>query len=78
MCIQAVQGPALMHQRWEGAILSHEWSLSRLPKTLTVWMARSDQRKALRELAQDGRVLADLGLTRQQALSEAAKPFWRR
>jgi uncharacterized protein YjiS (DUF1127 family) len=41
-------------------------------------MVRSGQRKALRELAQEGRLLSDIGLTREQALREAAKPFWRR
>jgi len=44
---------------------------------LALWSARSAQRKALRELAQDGRLLADIGLDRQQALREAAKRFWR-
>jgi uncharacterized protein YjiS (DUF1127 family) len=46
--------------------------------TLGVWFARSVQRRALRELAQDVRLLADIGLDREQALREAAKPFWRR
>jgi uncharacterized protein YjiS (DUF1127 family) len=41
-------------------------------------MVRGGQRKALRELAQEGRLLSDIGLTREQALREAAKPFWRR
>ena len=44
---------------------------------LGVWVARSGQRRALRELAKDGRLLADIGLNRQQALCEATKPFWR-
>jgi len=44
---------------------------------LGVWLARCRQRKALQELAQEGRLLADIGLDRQQALSEAGKPFWR-
>ena len=30
-----------------------------------------------RELAEDKHLLADIGLTREQALDEAAKPFWR-
>ena len=54
---------------------------SALAKTLSmlgVWLARSGERKALQELAQEGRLLADIGLNRQQALREAAKPFWRR
>jgi uncharacterized protein YjiS (DUF1127 family) len=39
--------------------------------------ARQRQRTALRELADDPHRLNDLGLTRQQALEEADKPFWR-
>jgi uncharacterized protein YjiS (DUF1127 family) len=43
---------------------------------LGLW-ARQRQRQALRELADDPHRLNDLGLTRQQALEEADKPFWR-
>ncbi|HEY5830377.1 MAG: DUF1127 domain-containing protein [Hyphomicrobiaceae bacterium] len=46
-------------------------------RTLATWMMRSAQRRALRELSQEGRLLADIGLTREQALREASKPFWR-
>jgi uncharacterized protein YjiS (DUF1127 family) len=42
------------------------------------WITRADQRRALRELAEDGRMLTDVGLTREQALREAGKPFWSR
>jgi uncharacterized protein YjiS (DUF1127 family) len=45
---------------------------------LATWVARGSQRKALRQLAEEGRLLRDIGLTREQALREAAKPFWRR
>ena len=38
---------------------------------------RRRQREALRKLADDKHLLDDLGLTREQALDEAAKPFWR-
>jgi len=41
------------------------------------WAARRRQRRALRDLAEDKHLLDDLGLTREQALDEAAKPFWR-
>jgi uncharacterized protein YjiS (DUF1127 family) len=41
------------------------------------WAERRRQRIALRELADDKHFLDDLGLTREQALDEAAKPFWR-
>lgn len=45
-------------------------------RTLSAWMERSQQRRALGELAQDEHMLADIGLTWEQALGEAAKPFW--
>ena len=41
------------------------------------WSERQRQREALRELADDKHLLDDLGLTREQALDEATKPFWR-
>ena len=46
--------------------------------TVAVWIARTGHRRALRELAEEGRLLSDIGLTREQALREAGKPFWRR
>lgn len=47
-------------------------------RVLWIWMARSSQRAVLRELAQEGRLLSDVGLDREQVLREVAKPFWRR
>lgn len=41
------------------------------------WLDRLDERVALREIADDPHLLRDVGLTRHQALHEAAKPFWR-
>jgi uncharacterized protein YjiS (DUF1127 family) len=41
------------------------------------WLDRPLQRIALREIADDPHLLSDLGLTRDEALREAAKPFWR-
>ena len=35
------------------------------------------QRAALREIAHDPHLLSDLGLTRDEALAQANKPFWR-
>jgi uncharacterized protein YjiS (DUF1127 family) len=40
-------------------------------------LARQSQREALRALADDSHLLRDLGLTREEALEEADKPFWR-
>ena len=52
-------------------------AFSKTRDTLGIWFARSVQRRALRELAQDVQLLNDIGLDRQEALREAAKPFWR-
>src|SRR5438309_11158584 len=41
------------------------------------WLDRPLQRIALREIADDPHLLSDLGLTRDAALREAAKPVWR-
>jgi uncharacterized protein YjiS (DUF1127 family) len=46
--------------------------------TVAVWIARTGHRRVLRELAEEGRLLSDVGLTREQALREAGKPFWHR
>jgi len=54
---------------WTGwAALLHE---------LSHWSERSRLRAALRDLAEDQHLLDDLGLTRQEAIDEATKPFWR-
>jgi uncharacterized protein YjiS (DUF1127 family) len=53
-------------------------ALSVCLNTVATWIARSGQRRVLGDLTQEGRLLADIGLTREQALDEAAKPFWRR
>jgi uncharacterized protein YjiS (DUF1127 family) len=52
-------------------------TFSKLLSRLGIWFVRSVQRRALRELAHDVKLLADIGIGRQQALREAAKPFWR-
>ena len=49
-----------------------------LLKMLGVWLARSGQRRALRELALDRHLMRDIGLDQEQILREAVKPFWRR
>jgi uncharacterized protein YjiS (DUF1127 family) len=43
---------------------------------LSLWMAQQQQRHALADLAEDKHRLADIGLTREQVLREAGKPFW--
>ena len=49
-----------------------------LTATIGLWLARSRQRRHLRELAEwDDYLLKDIGVSREAALREAAKPFWR-
>ena len=50
---------------------------STLAETIRLWRARRRQRRHLAELAQwDDHVLKDIGVSRDTALAEAAKPFW--
>ncbi|MHC2620832.1 uncharacterized protein YjiS (DUF1127 family) [Bradyrhizobium huanghuaihaiense] len=48
--------------------------------TIDRWLARIErinQRDDLRAIADNPHLLADLGLTREEALEQANKPFWR-
>lgn len=47
----------------------------RLLKLLRTWYARSRQRRQLLQL--DSRMYRDIGVTADEALCEARKPFWR-
>jgi uncharacterized protein YjiS (DUF1127 family) len=47
-------------------------------RTLGLWMDRSRQRKQLGELAElNDYLLKDIGVSREEAMREAEKPFWR-
>jgi len=51
----------------------------RLFDTLRVWGERNRQRHALRLLAErDDYLLRDIGLSKDEAFRETAKPFWQR
>jgi len=41
------------------------------------WSERSRRRAAFRDLADDPHLLDDIGLTKQQAMDEVDKSFWR-
>lgn len=41
---------------------------------VSLWRSRYQERRALKKL--DDRMLNDIGITRDQALEEANKPFW--
>ena len=67
---QAADPAIPLHQSSSGprpAIRRHGW---------WSWLDRHHERRTLREIADDPHMLKDLGLTREQALREAAKPFW--
>ena len=50
-------------------------ALARAARTVALWDQRHRQRRALRELTPA--LLADIGITEEQAMQEAAKPFWK-
>jgi uncharacterized protein YjiS (DUF1127 family) len=64
----ARQSSQLHQKNWGTARAEgwHRWCLR--------W-ARHSQRKALRDLADNPHLLRDIGVTREQALEEAGKPF---
>jgi uncharacterized protein YjiS (DUF1127 family) len=59
-----------VHQKNWGVTLAQGWQRWRLR-----W-ARHSQRRVLCELVDDQHLLADIGVTRDEALTEAARPFW--
>jgi uncharacterized protein YjiS (DUF1127 family) len=50
-------------------------ALSNLAGMTAIWFNRRQGRQDLREL--DDRLLADVGISREDAVREAGKPFWR-
>jgi uncharacterized protein YjiS (DUF1127 family) len=71
LIMRPVSRSARLHQENLGRETGSQWD-----ELFGLW-ARQRQRAALRDLADDPHRLNDLGLTRQQALEEADKPFWR-
>ena len=71
LIIRPARLAARLHQFDWGPILAIGWSVVRRQ------FALRSQREALRAIADDKHLLKDLGLTREQALEEADKPFWR-
>ena len=51
--------------------------ISRCGHTIARWIARSRQRRALRDIAEIDYLLKDIGVSREEAFREAGKPFWR-
>ena len=68
---EARQGPSACHLA-EQSTPARTWL-----QTIALWIARRRQRKALEEVAHlNGHLLRDIGLSRAEILSEAARPFW--
>jgi uncharacterized protein YjiS (DUF1127 family) len=78
MCTQVAHETALSRRSLGHGpfVKTHSPKLSACLNVVAAWMVRSSQRRALRELAHDRRLLRDIGLTSEQALREAGKPFW--
>jgi uncharacterized protein YjiS (DUF1127 family) len=62
---------------WPSAAVA---AFSSLARAIADGLARKAQRRALREIAEDGdhHILRDIGLMRCEAYREAAKWFWQR
>jgi uncharacterized protein YjiS (DUF1127 family) len=60
----------LLHQIKSGPPRTSMWRL------IQRWAERRAQRQALLALADEKHLLNDIGVTRTQAVREAAKPFW--
>jgi uncharacterized protein YjiS (DUF1127 family) len=80
MSVQLLQEPAATCRLSGAAIRSggRKSALSACLNKVAVWILRSGERGALRQLADDKRLLQDIGLTREQVLGEASKHFWHR
>ena len=50
-------------------------SVRALFETLCVWQQRTEMRARMARL--DAKMLDDIGLTREQVMAEAKKPFWK-
>lgn len=64
--------------QWMGSIFAQKSTCRpqiRLADTVLGWFERTRQRHALARM--DTRMLADMGISRADALHEAEKPFWR-
>jgi uncharacterized protein YjiS (DUF1127 family) len=55
----------------------NSWRVLTFWRVLQLWIDRRSQRKTLGALVEEKHLLDDIGLSRAQALREAAKPFWR-
>lgn len=79
MSILSLPGARVSIRRSDREQRATGWAVAAC-RTITGWLARSRQRRALREIAvtNDFHLLKDIGVSQEEALREAEKPFWRR
>ena len=63
------------HRRATGPLFQAWGGWPRVAAVLRLWWHRNRQRRRLLEL--EDRLLEDIGISRDAARREAAKPFWR-
>ena len=79
MSILSLPGARVSIRRRDREQRATGWAVAAC-RTVAGWIARSRQRRALREIAvtNDFHLLKDIGVSQDEALREAEKPFWRR
>ena len=79
MSILSLPGSRVSIRRSDKEQRAAGWAVAAC-RTVARWIARSRQRRALREIAEsnDFHLLKDIGVSQEEALREAEKPFWRR
>ncbi len=75
-CTDTIHTTPLSWGQWigEGKRLAANEALKTL-SLLTLWQQRTSTRRAMAEM--DDRMADDIGLSRQDIMLEASKPFWR-
>ena len=78
MSILSLPGARVSIRRSEREQGATGWAVA-VCRSVTRWIARSRQRHALCEIAEsnDFHLLKDIGVSQEEALREAEKPFWR-
>ena len=78
-CINTNDTPSFSATSWKSwlragiALLAAD--VTELVGLFVIWQKRASSRRALAEM--DFHLLSDIGLTREQAIQESGKPFWK-
>ena len=74
----AVTTPPVRGNRRPARVHASRRSADSFWRPVLVWSERRHQRVSLQAITEVKHLLDDIGVTRAQALREAAKPFWQR